>query len=89
MNDSEVYTFKVRYYLDRDSIQELNSLSHNELMDILQRLYISSDKDYVDVTLSLSSSGGVNILFVDDCPVVKNKFITLYNSEVTSESEYE
>ncbi|AND75217.1 hypothetical protein FDH01_gp056 [Acinetobacter phage vB_AbaM_ME3] len=88
MNDSEVYTFKVRYYLDRDSIQELNSLSHNELMDILQRLYISSDKEYVEITLSLSSSGGVNILFVDDYPIVKNQFITLYNGEVTDESEY-
>lgn len=89
MNDSEVYTFKVRYYLDHDSIQELNSLSHNELMDILQRLYISPDKDYVDITLSLSSSGGVNVLFVDDYPVVKNQFITLYNGEVTDESEYQ
>jgi len=88
MNDSEVYTFKVRYYLDRDSIQELNSLSHNELMDILQRLYISSDKEYVEITLSLSSSGGVNILFVDDYPIVKNQFITLYNGEVTDESKY-
>lgn len=89
MNDLEIYTFKARYYLDRDSINELNSLSNNDLMDILQRLYISSEKDYVDVTLSLSASGGINILYIDDQPLVKNRFITLHNGEVTDESEYE
>lgn len=89
MNDLEIYTFKVRYYLDRDSINELNSMSQDQLMDILQRLYVSDEKDYVDLTLSLSSSGGIDVLYVDDKPVVKNSYITLYNGEVTNESEYE
>ncbi len=79
--------FKIKAQLDPKSIEDLSYLDDRELHRIFESL--SNKLPELVLLCSIGDDEEVDVLSVDDKPLVHNKMIDLFGGSVTSESEFQ
>ena len=79
--------FKIRAVLDPRSVEELTTLSEEELYTVYDHL--SSTTPEVEFLCSLEDDDTLEVLSINDSPVIENQYVELFGGKVTRESKYQ